>query len=66
LPGDIPAGGAIEILAPIPQEVLTSNRTLEFTLVQEDTIWGFSFPNTQALWAQDVGVAPLKVDVSQL
>jgi hypothetical protein len=66
LPGDIPAGDAIEILAPIPQEVLTSNKTLEFTLVQEDTIWGFSFPNTQTLWAQDVGVAPLKVDVSQL
>ena len=66
LPGDIPAGDAIEILAPIPQEVLTLNRTLEFTLVQEDTIWGFSFPNTQTLWAQDVGVAPLKVDMSQL
>ena len=66
LPGDIRAGGAIEILAPIPQEVLTSDKTLEFTLVQEETIWGFSFPTKETLWAQDVGVAPLKVDLSRL
>jgi hypothetical protein len=66
LPGDIPAGGAIEILAPIPEEVLTSDKTLEFTLVQEATVWGFSFQGLDALWGQDVGVIPLKVDLSKL
>lgn len=66
LPGDIPARGAIEILAPIPQEVLTSDATLEFTLVQEATIWGFSFQGQDTLWGQDVGATPLKVDLSKL
>lgn len=66
LPRDIPAEGSIEILAPIPQEILTSGKTLEFTLVQEATVWGFSLQNGEALWAQDLGLEPLKVDLSRL
>ncbi len=66
LPGDIPAGGAVEILAPIPDEVLASGKIIEFTLVQEKTIWGFSLQGSETLWGHDVGVAPLRVDVSRL
>jgi hypothetical protein len=66
LPGDIPADGAIEILAPIPQEILNSDKTLEFTLVQEKIIWGFSFQDNTTLWAQDVGVRTLSVDLALL
>lgn len=66
LPGDIAPGGAIEILAPIPIEVTKSKKTLEFTLVQETTLWGFSLQGDETLWAHDIGVAPLKVNLSQL
>jgi hypothetical protein len=66
LPGDIPPDSAIEILAPIPSEVFNSDKMLEFTLVQEATIWGFSLPGAETLWAQDVGLTPLKVDISRL
>ena len=66
LPGDIAAGGSVEILAPIPKSVLQDRGLLEFTLVQEATLWGFSLNQPDNIWGQDVGVAPLRIDLSAL
>lgn len=66
LPGDIPAGGEIEILAPIPEQALKPGFSLEYTLVQEATLWGFPLQEMDNLWAHDLGVTPLFVDLSRL
>jgi len=68
LPGDIPAGGFVEVLAPIPASVLHERGGVEFSLVQEPTLWGYSLnANTpDTIWAHDLGVATLRIDLSAL
>lgn len=64
LPGDIIAKGHIDVLVQIPEKSIDDFAALEFSIVQEATIWGFSLNSVSNIWAQDVGVAPLIVNIA--
>lgn len=63
LPGDIPSGGYVDVLAPIPDVGSCQLAGVEFTIVQEKTLWGFSFDGGEKSWAHDAGLDPLLLDV---
>lgn len=64
LPEDIPANGYVEILVPIAESLSRSHRALEFTIVQEDTLWGLPVDLGNNIWGEEVGVKSLRVEVA--
>ena len=64
LPGDIAAKGFIDVLVQIPEKKLDKFTALEFSIIQEATLWGFSLNAPTNIWGHDVGVAPLIVNIS--
>jgi hypothetical protein len=63
LPGDIAAKGHIDVLVQIPEKSFDDFAALEFSIIQEATIWGFSINALTNIWSHDVGVAPLIVNI---
>ena len=64
LPEDIPANGYVEILVPIAENLTRSHRALEFTIVQEDTLWGLPVDLGNNIWGEEVGVKSLRIEVA--
>jgi len=64
LPGDIAAKGFIDVLVQIPEKTLDKYTALEFSIIQEATLWGFSLNEPTNIWGHDVGVAPLIVNIA--
>jgi hypothetical protein len=64
LPGDIISKGYIDVLVPIPENSHDKFTALEFSIVQEATLWGFSLNAETNIWAHDVGLVPLIVNIT--
>jgi len=63
LPGDIAAKGHIDVLVQIPERSFDDFAALEFSIIQEATIWGFTLNTLTNIWSHDVGVATLIVNI---
>ena len=63
LPEDIPPGGHVDILAPLPHRTLNNAKKLEFSIVQEATLWGYSLEDPMNIWAHEAGMKTVYVDL---